>query len=455
MGTFPFWLGVSFIHRLVTIMNPPLEAAHNWRQTTVCMVARNFYEIDANIFYPRLDMPGDLTGITGMEFPLLNYIIYLVSLLFGYDHWYGRLINLVVTSLGLVALERFLRDLVGSRIAFVTSMLVLFSLFYYYARKVMPDTFSMALVMIGIYQWHRFTRKRNWTSFLVGTVCIGFGVLSKLPAVVMLAFFWPVFWRAEGRQKGMFVASLGLVALTSAWWYFHWVPYLQDQFGFQHFFMGSSVSEAVGFLSEHWQETLHMYYQRAIGYSGFVFFLVGAVFLIRNGRAAWGIALSSLPLLVLLLLKSGNQFIDHEYYILPFIPFMAFVAAFALERIPKSWLIGLLLIYAAEGITRKWEDQSLGRVPEIANLEEAISGHVPDAARIVLNSPAYPTPLYFTHRRGWLASNEQLLQPEFMADLKQRGCSYALILKKRFGTAVELPYAKVLDDELLTLYRLE
>ena len=100
-GGIRFWIAVTFLHRLASILQPPLEVAHNWRQTTVTMVARNFLEIDPNIFYPRVDMAGELSGITGMEFPLLNYLIYLVSLIFGYEHWYGRLINLIVSSVGI------------------------------------------------------------------------------------------------------------------------------------------------------------------------------------------------------------------------------------------------------------------------------------------------------------------------------------------------------------------
>ena len=46
-------------------MDPPLEVAHNWRQTLGAMIARNFLETDNNILYPRIDITGEKTGITG------------------------------------------------------------------------------------------------------------------------------------------------------------------------------------------------------------------------------------------------------------------------------------------------------------------------------------------------------------------------------------------------------
>ena len=80
-----FWLITLAIVRLYAITMPPLEFQHPWRQADGLMIARNFYETDSNIFYPRVDTAGDKTGITGSEFPILNYLIYLVSLVFSYQ----------------------------------------------------------------------------------------------------------------------------------------------------------------------------------------------------------------------------------------------------------------------------------------------------------------------------------------------------------------------------------
>ena len=90
-----------FLICLFGITNPPLERNHNWRQVTTNMYARNFLEIDNNILYARVDMAGDLTGITAKEFPFFNYLIYMAAEVFGWQHWYGRLISLVITCFGI------------------------------------------------------------------------------------------------------------------------------------------------------------------------------------------------------------------------------------------------------------------------------------------------------------------------------------------------------------------
>ena len=145
-----------FVIRLFGITNAPLEIGHNWRQSLTNMIARNFYENGANLLYPAIDMAGEKTGIIGSEFPLFNYLIYLVSELFGYDHWYGRLINLIVSSLGIYYFYRLLKESINEKVAFNASLILLTSIWFAFSRKIMPDTFSVSLVIIGLYYAYQF-----------------------------------------------------------------------------------------------------------------------------------------------------------------------------------------------------------------------------------------------------------------------------------------------------------
>ena len=70
-----FWIILFFLVRLIGIINPPLEVAHNWRQTTVTMVSRNFLNVDNNIFYPRINIAGEKPGVIGTGFLIFNYFL--------------------------------------------------------------------------------------------------------------------------------------------------------------------------------------------------------------------------------------------------------------------------------------------------------------------------------------------------------------------------------------------
>ena len=109
---FRFWLMLFFLLRLTSITDAPLEISHNWRQSTVNMIARNYYEGNTTFFYPMMDNAGEKSGITGTELPLLNLIISETASIFGWQHWYGRLINLIVTSIGIWYFFRWLKKFI-------------------------------------------------------------------------------------------------------------------------------------------------------------------------------------------------------------------------------------------------------------------------------------------------------------------------------------------------------
>lgn len=453
LGKFEFWLILTIIHRLFSIAQPPLETAHNWRQTTVTMVARNFLEIDANPFYPRVDMAGELSGICGMEFPLLNYLIYLVSLVFGYEHWYGRLINLLIASLGLWYFFKYLKSYFSERFAFSASMILLFSLCYYYSRKIMPDTFSIALIFMGIYLVKEFVQKGKWWRFFGFFAFTTLGLLSKLPAIAALVFIWPAFLEANKKQKIFITSALAMSGLITGIWYFYWVPFLDATYGYHHFFMGESFSWTLNFLKENWTKTLHLFYEKALGYSGFAALLAG-IFFARKNKALLVLSLMSIPIFIGFLLKSADKFTNHEYYIIPFIPIMALIAAEAISRLPKKVWIFALVAISAEGVIRKWSDQFTINDAGLVTIESEIAPFVASTDLIVINSDEFPTPMYFAHRKGWLASNDQLLSDSFVSEIKNKGCKFAIVLKKRFGKPAELPYHIVKSTEDFDLYEL-
>lgn len=62
------WIALFFFHHLPWITQPPVEVSHNWRQTDVTMIARNYFEGESSLFYPKVDVCGEKSGITGAEF---------------------------------------------------------------------------------------------------------------------------------------------------------------------------------------------------------------------------------------------------------------------------------------------------------------------------------------------------------------------------------------------------
>lgn len=454
-----FWLVLFFLLRLFHITNPPLEVSHNWRQTTVTMVARNFYEVNPDILYPRLDIGGDKTGITGMEFPLLNYLVYLTSLLFGYEHWYGRLINLIVSSVGIWFFYKLIKKHFNEEMAFTSAIVLLCSIWFVFSRKIMPDTFSTSFIIMSIYfAANYFDSKRILYLFCYALFCL-LGLLAKLPVgyllVVLSLFVFDA--RVELRSKISFLFTSALVLLPVFYWYFIWVPHLNEVFGFTHFFMGTALKDGALEIFSHLFEVCFNFFDSALKYVGFVFFLIGLFYAYKKRHKALGLifVLSSLFFLVVIF-KSGFAFYHHNYYIIPFVPVMALICAYGLTQLKSiQWRYVFLVVIALEGILN-YQDDFFIKDDDMAiySLEKDLDAISKKEDLVLMNSGNKPTPMYFAHRKGWVTFNDSIQNPYYINKLKQKGLKFVVILKRSFGYEMQLNYPVCVNNPYYTIYKL-
>lgn len=233
-----FWLLLLFVIRLAGITHAPLETGHNWRQSLTNMIARNYVEGGAALLYPRVDTAGAATGIIGAEFPFFNWLIYLLALVTGYEHWLGRLVNLLVSTAGLYGYFKLLAELFPKRLAAFATAILGVSIWFAFSRKIMPDTFSVSLVILGLFFAVRFLKTGNaWQLLLFGVLsCLG--MLCKIPALSLLSFLGVMwFLPTLSRKRVWLVAMTAVLAFVPVvWWYFVWVPHLVATYGFPLFF---------------------------------------------------------------------------------------------------------------------------------------------------------------------------------------------------------------------------
>lgn len=455
-----FWIFLFFILRLLAITDPPLEVAHNWRQTTVTMAARNFLETDANIFFPRIDIAGEKSGIAGMEFPLLNYLVYLVSLVFGYAHWYGRLINLIVSSIGLFYFYKLVLKYFDRGLAFNATFVLLVSVWLNYSRKIMPDTFSASLVLIGIYYGTNYLdRQKSFKNLLLFFIACLMGVLSKLPAGYLLIVF--LFFMVD--KKNNYSARVTITVAGSlicglvAGYYFYWVPYLVNAFGCDHFFMGKSFIDGMKDIGGHISAFAQKFYEEALGYTGFIFCIVGTAAAIRkNKRVLLQVSALLLAGFLLVVFKAGSVFYNHAYYVVPFAPVMALLSGYGIQQIENKKLIwSVLIIVAVENIATRFSDYHINPDNiEIVHLEKDLDNYSGRNDLVLINSGNVPTPMYFAHRKGWVNTNDAISDTGYISTLKSKGLKYIIILKKTFGKDLKLGYTQVFENQAYRIYKI-
>ncbi|MDA3797991.1 MAG: glycosyltransferase family 39 protein [Kiritimatiellae bacterium] len=462
-----FWILLCFLIRLIGITHAPLDIEHNWRQTLGTMVTRNFYEIDANILYPRIDVPGDKTGITGMEFPLFNYIGYLISLLFGYQHWYGRLINLTVSSLGLYMFYRLISDhMKDQRLAFYSTIALMFSIWFAYSRKIIPDTFSMSLIIAAAYfgfQYFSVNPRKSilrWTNLLLFGILATVGMLTKMSSAYFLAILAvPVFqFRHKPYRIAAFLITSCICLFITGLWYVYWVPYLTEKYQVHHFYFGTGLADGFRELVPHIPLLWKRFSDTALHDVGFALSLFGLGWaIIKKDRQILIILLLCFPPFVATILKLGFNFAHHNYYIIPYVPIMALLAGLGLSKI-KPYCLMLVLMFAMciEGIQEETKDFHIEKKNmALLSLESDLNDYFKQDMLIAVNGSGSPTAIYFAHRKGWSISNSEMQNKAVIRDLEKRGLRLIVVLNNAFGaTPVTLDYQRIIEKDGYTIYRI-
>jgi hypothetical protein len=430
------WIFAFFIIRLVGFTNPPLETGHNWRQSLTCMIARNFVEIDSNILYPRIDMAGEKTGIIGSEFPFFNYLIYLVSELFGYEHWYGRFINLVFSSLGVWYFYRLIKAFFNRDIAFNATLVLLSSIWFAFSRKIMPDTFSIALLIAGLYYGNKFIRyaSHKVLNALLFFILSTLGMLVKIPAlslfsgIAVLAFLPSI----SVNRKVLFFGIAAISLLVVFTWYFIWVPHLLETYRFQLYFPkgliegASEIAPLIGLLAEKFYfAALHSYLALAFALWGFFKF-------IKSESKSYIFTLTGITgVFLLFVLKTGSVFPLHNYYVIPFVTILALLAGYGLTKFKRSYQTICIALICLEGIANQQHDFFIR--PEQtykSELADLLNKTINRTEKIIINGGQSPQDMYFAHCRGWSVDPIRMHDAAFLDSLKYLGARYAVIDRK-------------------------
>lgn len=432
---------------LIGIWNPPIEAAHSWRQATGLMVARNYFEGNTSFWYPMVNETSGGTGIIGMEFPLMYYIQGKLGVLFGFHAGIGRLLNVLISTLGLAYFFALVRRFASEKTAFYATLLLMVSCFFMYSRKVMPDTEALAVYLIGIYYFFEALRFGRWKDVLLSFMMLSLGLLLKISVLPLLAFvvFAYVKTSNEPKKPGVFLIPF-LSLIPACIWYFIWNPYLAQHFGSWYNLGGGLMDGGRAFLESPFLLLQQLVFHPFVSYLAFGLCLYGVIRLAKHGVSwAWKI---SLPLFLVLFsgyaLKSGVIFLTHEYYILPAVPLLAILGGYALSSLGKyAWV--LMLCISMEAIGNQLYDFRVNKSETYKlGLGPIADRYIPTDALVAINGNSNPQELYLLGRKGWNLSDETLRQKAMVNELTGKGCSY-LVINKR--TLPSLPnYGKIIYD---------
>ena len=167
--------------------NLDIQGKHAWRQSATMWNVRNYVRHDSNILNPRLShFNGGKDNIVRLEFPLMQWLLSKVMLVFGEHIVTARLFMFgvsILSTLGMYQLFRsFFRD---NRLSLIASLFFSNSpLFFYYAVNPLPDALALCfgiwyLVLLNLYEQKKC---RKWLWLSCALLCLS--ALCKLPFIL-------------------------------------------------------------------------------------------------------------------------------------------------------------------------------------------------------------------------------------------------------------------------------
>jgi 4-amino-4-deoxy-L-arabinose transferase-like glycosyltransferase len=425
------------------------------------MVSRNMTKDFHQIFYPQVDYGGSKSQIIGMEFPLLNVCIAIANRCFGYAHWYGRLINLIFSSIGMYFFYLLVSKLTNEKHAFYATFILISTLWFAYSRKIMPDTFSASFIIAGIYFSVLALEKKTFGTLncILACIFITIGGLSKISTCILLVFIVPFLLKKEIglKVKAQFLIALSISGAIILIWYIVWVPYL-NTLSEVRFFMGISFAIALHEIIQRLGDICLRFYETAIGISGFVLFVVGLYLLVKQKqKSLLTIFLLGTLLEILFLCKTGAHFAIHTYYIIPYVPIMTLIAGYVLSVIPKRYATILCFILFIENGARLYGEFIIKpKYQPVEHIDRILDSlKISRNTLIATNGNASPTVLYFSQHIGWTPSNEQLQNTDYIHSLMLKSCEYIIIDKQAFSTdIVLLGKNEIFNNNSFRIYKL-
>lgn len=453
-----FWLLAFFLIRLISIDLPPLDE-HSWRQSITLGVAKSYLELDACFFEPKTVICDSREGILAQEFPLMNYLIFLLWKVFGMHNWVFRLLNLSVCTLGLYYFYQLIFRLFDRETAFASTVLFAVSVAFIYARKAMPDVFAVSLCLIGLEYGYRYVQAHRPKDLLLFGLLLTLGLLSKMPAAVVLplGFYLLSFQKGALRNNLPILAAGGVSVGLMALWYFVWVPWAEQTYQFPLFYP-TSFQEGLTQLSAMKTELRERFYPIALTSKlAFLAFLAGfAAAIYRRNKKMLALLLMSSFVLVFFMLKTGGTFAGHAYYIVPFVPMMSLLAGYGLAQLSrhKALFYGLLLLISTEAIYRHSYDFFIPEQDKkYLKLAAITDQRIPKESRILVNEGVgQPRMMYFANRRGWTV-DDRMQDAQWIREESSVGLAYMILLKSKWQDT--LPYPVLYDDVDFRVYQVK
>lgn len=308
---------------------------HVWAQCMRASIARNYYEESFNFFLPRLHNVLDGEGITGLEFPLVNYCVAILYKIFGFNEGFFRGFVLFTLFLGLYYMYKLSFNKFNS---ISISLLVVGVCFFspvlvYYSSNFMPDTTSLGFVLVGWYCFFKYLSLQNKKYMYIMFLLFALASLVKVTSLISIGVIISVlildyfkFFHATNENRFLivnkrpFIVLVFLTILLVFSWYYY-ANWLSEAYHSNAFTLGSVYSQSKEKFWEIWKVIRYKWfyeYYNPIFYFALLFMIYCiAIFWKSVNRLYFVITFFTVLGSFAFTMLMFYQFKNHDYYIIP------------------------------------------------------------------------------------------------------------------------------------------
>ena len=411
-------LALRLYHVRAPILDHPA-----WRQGDQAAISRNFAQLQNNVFYPQVDYDGPPPNYIELELQIVPFAAAQVYRVAGVHTTINRLI-VIAFSLGTIVLLYFFGVELGSRRAGLIAALLYATApgAVYYGRTLTPDSIMVFFATGTLLFWWRRNATGGAGDLIAAIVFGALASLAKPPALLALIPLLAISFAWRGRRAlADWSLYLFLVATLAPFaFYFNHVRAIAEW----HWFSGITTKHVLPALRQELSSPaallaglqgsmalLRMLASTIVGPALFVLALVGSLVLpdnpVRRQRdwlfASWAGALVLYAFVVV-----NVERVD--YYLLPWLPLAALVAAVAIDGVwsrlapqrlaARAWAaLGVVLFvitYSNMLETHPYYTWNRRVYASAAELNRVLA---PDT--LIVMGHYGPDVLYLINRKGW------------------------------------------------------
>lgn len=339
------------------------QSIHQWAQCDRAAVALNYAQESMNLFQPRVHNLDNGTGITGMEFPFVNYSVAILYKIFGVHEYIYRLFVLCFFTAGLIFAFLIAKKFTN-HFYFSLGIMLLFAcspLLAFYSSNFLPEPVSLSLTIMAWYALIHGLDSDNKNKWIL-LWCILFSLASlikisalvNMPAMILFYFFrvpnglrlrnnWPVI-----------SGAVVILFMTFSW--YKYAKFLSESNYSEMFLLQSRPPQSLFEFKEVWAEVYKVWWERV--YENIILFIllagvVGASFSkkLRDSRLTV-IAGALMVTIAAFLFLMWLQLQHHDYYMIPLLILILFSLILTVEflrNFNSIWVTRILAIGLISG----------------------------------------------------------------------------------------------------------